>query len=231
MIAFKVERGAYATPVFGEEKKLLLMALKRGVASSTDELKTALRQSTMTAQLGDRLSKAWRSEVYPGGRQGGTGATESLAYSPAGMVWSRATDVFMTHITGATITPSRRKYLAVPVKEVQDAWRSRGFTHRDGRQGQARGTAANAGQYAAIDMQTWAARNGTTLRIVWNKKPGKIAAFAVSNKDNKVKFFLMRSVTLRPRLEIATAFNRVSSSFPRKLQDDVRRVLDGLNNR
>lgn len=231
MITFKVERGPHATPVFGEEKKLLLMALKRGVASSTDDLKKALRQSTVTAELGDRLSKAWRSDVYPGGQQGSTGEGERLAYSPAGMVWSRATDVFMTHISGATIKPNRRRYLAVPVKEVQDAWRSRGFTHRDGRQGPARGNAANAGQYAAIDMKTWAARNGTTLRIAWNKKPGKIAAFAISNKDNKVKFFLMRFVTLRPRLEIATAFNRVSSSFPRKLQDDVRRILDGLNNR
>ena len=231
MITVTVSRGTNTTPIFGLEKKLLLTAMRRGVAESAAALKLKLRLRTQEAQLGTRIGKAWQSAVYPGDQASGSGTAARLAYSPAAMVYSRATSVFLTHITGATILPRVRKYLAVPVKEIQDQWRSRGFTHRDGTMGPARGNSRNRGQYAAIDMRTWASRNNTTLRIAWNKKGGPIAGWAISNADNKIKFLLMRFVKLTSRLEVDSAFREVSASFPRKMQDEIRRILDGLNNR
>ncbi|CAM5281661.1 DUF6441 family protein [Sphingobium scionense] len=121
-------------PDFAEIERAAIEDLGRDVtaamAEATDYLKELLRNDVLSAGMGQRLAKTWRSQVYP--RNG-----HSLG--PAGFVWSKAPQIVDAFSRGVTIRPvDGEGYLWIPTKNVPPRRRSGSYASSLGKR--ARGT-------------------------------------------------------------------------------------------
>ncbi len=94
-----------------EEVTAMSRGLRKGIAAASDKLKTELRSQVMTAGLGVGMANAWRSEIYP------TRARRTLA--PAGLVWSKATELHAAFEEGPVVLPRAGSFLLIPSKEAE----------------------------------------------------------------------------------------------------------------
>jgi hypothetical protein len=83
-------------------------AMRRGVTAAGREVQADLRQRTQAAGLGRNLSNAWRLEVYP--------PVTRRTLRPAALVYSQAPEIMEGHSEGPRITvkTAGRKWLAFP---------------------------------------------------------------------------------------------------------------------
>lgn len=93
-----------------ERKEAVLKGLKAGVIKAATKLKEDLREDTIRAGLGRRLSKTWRFDeadhFFPHGR---------LSYHPAAIVVSKAPHIIEGFDKGEVIRAGKGKFLAVPI--------------------------------------------------------------------------------------------------------------------
>lgn len=95
--------------ILAQETKAAERAVGRGVQQATDGLKKGLRDQITGAGLGTRLSKSWRSALYPKG---------GISINAAGFVFSKAPEIIGAFATGVTIRGRRGRFLAIPTKYV-----------------------------------------------------------------------------------------------------------------
>jgi len=74
-----------------------------GVKEAGDGLKGALRKQVVTAGLGPKLAKTWRSRAYP-----------NKGHNAAALVWSKAPQIVRTFDAGAVIKSKSGFWLAIP---------------------------------------------------------------------------------------------------------------------
>lgn len=80
-------------------------AVKSGIAGATMAIKAAWR-AEVQATLGERLSMAVRSKVYPEGEP---------SADAAGLIWTKAQKVISAHETGAVIRGRHGRWLVIPL--------------------------------------------------------------------------------------------------------------------
>lgn len=83
---------------------------RAAVEDATEYLKQRLRAQTIAARLGEKLAKAWRSNVYP--------RKSVSTMNPAGLVSSNAEKLHYVFSVGATIRSKSGRYLAIPLATV-----------------------------------------------------------------------------------------------------------------
>jgi len=88
-----------------EELALTKRAVTGGVHHTTLELKEDLRDDVVRAGLGRRLSRSWRSEVYP---------KHSASLGAAGSVFTKAPTLIRAFDEGAVIRSKSGFWLAIP---------------------------------------------------------------------------------------------------------------------
>ncbi|WP_337875595.1 DUF6441 family protein [Elioraea sp.] len=91
--------------MMAEEVRAAERAVTAGVRDAADGLKAELRGQITGADLGERLARTWRGEVYPKGQQ---------SIAAAGFVWSKAPGIVRVYEDGAVIRSTRGLFLAIP---------------------------------------------------------------------------------------------------------------------
>jgi hypothetical protein len=88
-----------------QDERMLKSAMTRGMRDITNGAKLALRADIQGAGLGAKLSKSWRGQTYPKGKD---------SFSPAGFLNSNAPHIIHAFEEGPTVTANSKKYLAIP---------------------------------------------------------------------------------------------------------------------
>lgn len=78
-------------------------AVAAGVKEAGDGLKGSLRKQVVTAGLGSRLARAWRSRSYP-----------NKGHDAASLVWTKAPQIIRTFDEGTVIQSKSGFWLAIP---------------------------------------------------------------------------------------------------------------------
>jgi len=78
-------------------------AVAAGVKEAGDGLKGSLRKQVVSAGLGTRLAKAWRSRAYP-----------NKDHDAASLVWTKAPQIIRTFDEGTVIRSKSGFWLAIP---------------------------------------------------------------------------------------------------------------------
>ena len=78
-------------------------AVAAGVKEAGDGLKNSLRKQVLTAGLGTRLARTWRSRAYP-----------NKGHDAASLVWSKAPQIIRTFDQGSVIKSKSGFWLAIP---------------------------------------------------------------------------------------------------------------------
>ena len=191
--------------IMAEEVKAAEQAVSKGVGAATEGLKTELRTQVTNVGLGPRLARTWRSEIYPRGQ---------VSISAAGLVWSKAPGIIRVYEKGAVIRSRNGFFLAIP-------------TEAAGRFGDGRRKITPGG---------WERRTGQRLRFVYRRnaasllvadnmraRTGKRGGFsrasaaALRSGRGLVTvpiFVLVPQVTVRKRLDVASAARRWEDKVP-----------------
>lgn len=85
------------------EMRQIEKAVTGGIKEAGDGLKGGLRRQVITAGLGSRLARTWRSRVYP-----------NKGHDAATLVWSKAPQIIRTFDEGAVIRSKSGLWLAIP---------------------------------------------------------------------------------------------------------------------
>lgn len=186
--------------IMAEEVVAAEQAVSGAVAEAIAGLKGELRAQVTGAGLGTRLSRTWRSQVWP---------SAEASLGAAGLVWSKAPAIIRGHAEGALIRARGGTFLAIPT-EAARAMRPGGrrLTPRlwEQRMGEAlRFVPARAGRPALLVAENLRARSG--------KRGGYARASATALRTGRglvsvVLFVLVPQVRLRKRLDIAPAAER-----------------------
>lgn len=98
---------AAITGSFKSDMKAEMKRIERGVAAGVkdagDGLKGSLRRQVISAGLGTRLARTWRSRSYP-----------NKGHDAATLVWSKAPQIVRTFDQGAVIKSKSGFWLAIP---------------------------------------------------------------------------------------------------------------------
>lgn len=188
------------------------------IAEAAQLLKRDLQDDVMSAGLGNRLAKTWRSRVYPG---------SGVSLDPAGLVWTKAPVLIDAFERGVTIRASRGPWLAIPTKEAG----------KRAPIGGAPAFGSRGGKTARMTPAGFERRTGMKLRFVYqHNKPsllvvdaakrdalGRAAPYRSKGRGSKlygpkgqtiVVFILVRQVRLRKRLNVDAATERGAARIP-----------------
>ena len=88
---------------FEAELRQIARAVPAGIREAGEGLKGALRRQVVSAGLGPRLARTWRSRHYP-----------NRHLDAASLVWSKAPQIVRTFGEGAVIRSGRGLWLAIP---------------------------------------------------------------------------------------------------------------------
>jgi hypothetical protein len=178
----------------------------------TDGLKSDLRADVTEAGLGQQLANTWRGKTYPEG---------GASLEAASFVWSKAPKLIDAFDRGVTIRSSRGLWLAIPTAAAGATGLS------------------PTGARKRITPGGWERRTGMRLRFVFRPQgPSLLVAddarlskkglarpnigrtrggaeyTRISGRATVVVFILVPQVTLRKRLDIASAAQRWAGRVP-----------------
>jgi len=178
----------------------------------TDGLKADLRADVVDAGLGQRLANTWRGKTYPEG---------GISLEAASFVWSKAPNIVDAFDRGVTIKSARGFWLAIPTPAAG-----------------VKGISAT-GAMKRITPGGWERRTGMRLRFIFRRSGPSllVADNARLSKKGRAKpnigrtragaqytrlvgraavvvFILVPQVTLRKRLDIASAARRWADRVP-----------------
>jgi hypothetical protein len=92
--------------ILDSEVTAMSQGLRRGMDAAATKLQTELRSQVLRAGLGAGMANAWRKEIYP------TRARRTLA--PAGLVYSKATELHAVFEEGPVALPRVGRFLLIP---------------------------------------------------------------------------------------------------------------------
>lgn len=187
------------------------VAVTRGIGQTTGKIKTAWR-ADVRRTLGQRLSQAIRSAVYP---------EKGTSVDAAGHVYARpgkglkngAAEIVAAHEYGAVIRSGSGFWLTIPTEEAGKARRGQKLTPGE-----------------------WERRTGMRLQFVYRPRgPSFLVATGRLLKDRlgkgrttkagafgkgsvtSVIFLMVPQVRLRKRLDLMTAADRLSNDLPQAI--------------
>ena len=177
------------TAYIKDQQQQAELAVTNGVKEITERIKQDLRSQVVSAGLGDRLSKTWRSQTYP---------RNQVSLSAAGVVKSKAPKIIAAFNDGVTIRSSQGKFLAIPTENAPKRGignkRISPMTFPEHRCGKLRFIYVNSG-----------------LSLLVTDQPNKRKKDA--NKT-KVMFILVPQVKLGKRLDIQATVNKCTPLLP-----------------
>ena len=240
--------------VFGRLKPAMLAevravagALRRAVAATGGEAQSELRTQARSAGFKDggrSIANAWRLNLFP------AGGVAPTTFKPAALVWSRMPTVVDAFDRGASIVARGRKYLAFPTGYNAVGGR-RGASRRGGlrvtpaqmmqagRRGEAfvlpsksrPGTALWCLRVAAATGTSRRTRNrlrlfvgGGTEVLTGHRKGQAQRRQDILAQGFVPMFLLMRRVSLRRRLDVASVRSRVPGWFARNAVAELRGI-------
>ena len=193
------------------EMALTEIAVTRGIASTAAKLKAAWR-AEVRSTLGQRLSQAIRSEVYPRGEPSAEAAAVVYARPGKGRRGGAA-EILAAHEYGAVIRSGSGFWLAIPTTEAGRARRG-----------------------AKMTPGEWEGRTGMRLQFVYRRRgPSFLVATGRSLRDRlgkgrmlrsgaygkgsvtSVIFLLVPQVRLRKRLNLMSAPDRLARDLPQAI--------------
>lgn len=196
-----------------EIEQELALDVTASVTMATEGIKTRLRGATQAGWKGNRLSKAWRGDVYPKGQP-------SLEAAGFVRVKGSAADIIANGLKPTVIRAQSGFWLAIPTKEAGQFGIKRG----------ANGGGATTNRKGARERITpggFERRTGMKLRFLYDKEGGGKRAFLIADKamlsggkaapyrskgrgskrygpdgQSIIVFILMAQVTTRKRMDI-----------------------------
>jgi len=191
--------------LMAEEIKAAEKTVTSGVSQATDGLKTELRTQVTSARLGTRLSRTWRGQVYPKGKN---------SIQAAGLVWSKAPGIIRVYEEGTTIRSKSGMFLAIPT-EAAGRYGDGGRKITPGR------WERRTGQRLRFVYR----RNAPSLlvsdglRVRRGKRGGFLRASASALRTGRglvtvPMFILVPQVSIRKRLDVAGAADRWVERLP-----------------
>ena len=173
-------------------------AVTAAITEATGGLKTELRQQFVTARLGERLAKAWRSRIYP---------LNEPSLNAAGFLWSKAPDLVSLYEEGAVLRSRYGLFLAIPTPAAG--------THGDGGK---KITPAGWEQRTGLPLRFVYRRRGPSLLVTDNARltsKGRAVSgigrkqgapyTRLAGRTTVPVFILVPQVTVRKRLDVAGA--------------------------
>ena len=233
-------------PAMQAEVRVVAGALRRAVAATGGEVQSELRAQARSAGFKDggrSIANAWRLNLYP------AGGVAPTTFKPAALVWSRMPDVVTTFDRGATISARGQTYLAIPTGYNAVGGRRSGRRGgvrvtpaqmmQAGRRGEAfvlpsksrPGTALWCLRVAAATGTSRRTRNrlrlfvGSGTEVLTGHRKGQ----AQRRQDVLAQgfvpmFLLLKRVSLRKRLDVASVRSRVPGWFARNAIAELRGV-------
>jgi hypothetical protein len=185
-------------------------ALLAGVREGGERLKGELRRQVVTAGLGVRLARAWRSRLYP-----------NEGFDAASLVWSKAPRIVRAFDEGAVIRSRNGFWLAIPTPEAP----KRGPTGRritpemvERMYGRRLRFVYRPGGPSLLVMDGMVARGGRRggFRMASTRKASQRRGAYVSTSGlaTVVMFLLVPQVRMPKRLDVARAAERWSARLP-----------------
>lgn len=182
-------------------------AVAAGVKEAGDGLKGSLRKQVVSAGLGTRLARTWRSRAYP-----------NKGHDAASLVWSKAPQIIRTFDEGTVIRSKSGFWLAIPTPAAP----KRGV-------GGKRITPANFPEHRLGPLRFVYRARGHSLLVVdsvrVSAKTGRVGRRAKGGAFTKtgrmkagiataVMFLLVPQVRMPKRLDVRRAAERWSRRLP-----------------
>jgi hypothetical protein len=191
--------------MMAEEVRAAERAVTAGVRDAADGLKAELRGQITGADLGERLARTWRGEVYPKGQQ---------SIAAAGFVWSKAPGIVRVYEDGAVIRSTRGLFLAIPTDAAGGSGDGGAKITPGGwerRTGQRLRFVYRRGAPSLLVADNLRARRG--------KRGGFARASAAALRTGRGLitvpiFILLPQVTVKKRLDVAGAARRWQARLP-----------------
>jgi len=211
----KAALGGNLEAYMAEELRLGEMAVTGGVRNTVTDVKHALRVDVVRGGLGRKLSKSWRSKMYPG-----TG--HSLG--AAGVVYTKSEKLIRAFDLGQTIRSADGFWLAIPTEHAP----ARGY-------GRKRINPSNFPE-DRLGKLRFVYRPKVSLLVVDNQRhrKGKRGGYALSRSKQALKsghglstvimFFLVPQVRLKRRLNVRGVADREAAQVARQIDQEYRRL-------
>jgi len=182
-------------------------AVATGVKEAGDGLKGSLRKQVVSAGLGPRLARTWRSRTYP-----------NKGHDAASLVWSKAPRIVRVFDEGAVIRSRSGLWLAIPTPSAP----KRGV-------GGKRISPSNFPEHRFGKLRFVYRRNGPSLLVVdgvqasLSRKTGELRGFRKASEQARrtgsglttvVMFLLVPQVRIPKRLDVRRAAERWSRRLP-----------------
>jgi len=191
--------------MMAEEVRAAERAVTAGVRDAADGLKAELRGQITGADLGERLARTWRGEVYPKGQQ---------SIAAAGFVWSKAPSIVRVYEDGAVIRSTRGLFLAIPTDAAGGSGDGGAKITPGGwerRTGQRLRFVYRRGAPSLLVADNLRARRGKRGGFAW----ASAAALRTGRGLITVPIFiLLPQVTVKKRLDVAGAAARWQARLP-----------------
>lgn len=201
-----------------EDRKAVASRIRAAVESAgRQHVLEPLRQATRQAFNSSKLPTTWRIKIFPE-------SAEIHTLTPSAFVYSNAPQIISAHANGETIRPKDgRRYLAIPTEAVPTTTGGRKQSYSEvaaayGPFGFARGRNGSIvvyGQAHRIDKAASSASERRRTRTYVKTPRRGVAAGAAE----RVAFFvLVRSVTLRQRIDLKSIVDRARPAFASAVQ-------------
>lgn len=201
-----------------EELRTVETAVTRGVHATTENTKGALRGDIVSAGLGNRLSKSWKSRLYP---KGGT------SLGTAGVVYSKAPHIIDAFDTGALIRAKSGMWLAIPTSFAPKG------------RGGSRITPDKWPEKRFGPLRFVFRENGPSLLVVDNQRLAKgkkrTSMFALSRNKRQLRtkkdlwsnvpmFWMVKQTRLRKRLNVQAVAGREAARMAELIDREFWRL-------
>jgi len=189
------------------EMRRIERAVTAGVKEAGDGLKASLRKQVVSAGLGPRLTRTWRSRAYP-----------NKGHDAASLVWSKAPQIVRVFDEGAVIRSKSGFWLAIPTPAAP----KRGV-------GGKRITPSNFPEHRYGPLRFVYRRRAPSLLVVdgvrasHSRKTGELRGFRKASERSRrtgsglttvAMFLLVPQVRMRKRLDVKKAAERWSRRLP-----------------
>ncbi|MCW5700085.1 MAG: hypothetical protein KIT00_09605 [Rhodospirillales bacterium] len=202
------------------EVRQIEKAIAAGVKEAGDGLKGELRRQVVTAGLGQRLARTWRSRAYP-----------NQGHDAASLVWSKAPQIVRAFDEGAVIRSRKGFWLAIPTPEAP----KRGSTGKRITPGMVERMYGRRLRFvyrprgpSLLVMDGMVARGGKRggFRLASTRKASRSrgAYVSTSGLTTVVMFLLVPQVRMPKRLDVARAAERWSARLPALILRRARRA-------
>lgn len=212
----KAALGGNLERYMAEELQLAELAVTGGVRHSVEDVKHALRVDVVRGGLGRRLSKSWRSKLYPG-------AGHSLG--AAGIVYTKSEKLIRAFNEGQTIRSTDGSWLAIPTEHAP----KRGTDRK-------KISPENFPESKLGKLRFVPRSKGVPLLVVDNQRTrkGKRGGYALSRSKRALKsgnglstvimFFLVPQVRLKRRLNVRSVADREAGQLAGQIDREFRRL-------